>query len=458
MRCTVILNEDKDLFDKSWRNGIITFDTCSLGRMYEWEYNNALNIKDSISYLLTNESIWETEYNCYEFKVQREEIKNSIFQQKYENIFKQLPKRPVPWVKIDKTLHRWEERGYNPLFISELNELRTKKNISSNDIERLRMLAQRLHQYPNADVLFDAILNNSDIKLTNSDKEVLNKRYDNDDQICPGVCDRKKNNGNQYNDLYIWELLKRKAIKEEKDMIFVTADTKSDWFENGIARIEYLEEFKNETGRNILILSLTDFWECCREYIDLPVDDFIIQSTIKDQLEEKFDNNYEPDICEKVEDLIFESNEITLELERAIDCCVDMPIIDQINECRIEDIIPLPFEFDDYINVIVEMTVDITFIAQNHTGGEDWEAGSASVLFNMNALGSIPVKWFSEDTNRIVLEDTICVDEITDIIVCQSDYSTDEDSEEKYCDEMFDELYDEMYEERLIRFDEYDCF
>ena len=38
----------KNLFNDIWENGIITFDTYSLGRMYEWEYNHALNIKDAL--------------------------------------------------------------------------------------------------------------------------------------------------------------------------------------------------------------------------------------------------------------------------------------------------------------------------------------------------------------------------------------------------------------------------
>lgn len=40
-------------FDDIWKEGIISFDTCSLGRMYEWESKYAVNIKDALSYLWT---------------------------------------------------------------------------------------------------------------------------------------------------------------------------------------------------------------------------------------------------------------------------------------------------------------------------------------------------------------------------------------------------------------------
>lgn len=430
---------DKETFESIWNDGIITFDTCSMGRMYEWEYNNAVNIKDVLSYLFSNGHLWETEYNCEEFNIQREEIKKSIFQQKYENgIFKHLKKRPIPWNKINKTFHRWEGRGYNSLFIAELDKLQSNKTILDDEIERLRLLAQNLSAHPDADDLFDSILSESDISLSEEDKAKLIERY-NSGIVCPGSCDKDKHNGKQYNDLFIWELLKKKAYQSNKDIIYVTSDTKSDWFVDGSPRVEYIKEFQKETGRSIMILTLVEFWECCQPYIDLPIEDFILQSTILAQLEEKFDNCYEQQIIDKVEELIFESNEITSALEDSLDCCVDMPVIDQIDECTIDNVYPLSYEHgEEFVPVTIEMTTEITFDAQNHTAGEDWSAGSDSILFNIAVLGSIPVKWYSEDTRRIVLEDSISVDEIVDIYVIPSTHSDgidDSDEDIDYFDE-----------------------
>jgi hypothetical protein len=419
---------DKDMFKNIWTDGIITFDTCSMGRMYEWEYESAINIKDALSYLFASGHLWETEYNCEEFKVQREEIKKSIFQQKYENgIFKQLKKRPIPWEKINKTFRRWEGKGYNLLFIDELDKLRSKKHMFDDEIERLRVLAKSLPAHPDADDLFDDILSKSDISLSDQEKRKLIDKY-NSGVVCPGSCDKGKNNGKQYNDLFIWEILKKKAVQADMDIIFITSDTKTDWFVDGSPRAEYINEFQRETGRDIMIFTLVDFWECCRIYLDLPIDDFILQSTIRTQLEEKYDDCYEEDILEKVEELIFESNEITFLLEDSVDCCVDMAVIDQINQCTIDDIYPLLYLSDDeYVAVTVEMTVDITFNAQNQTAGEDWSPGSGSFLFNISAMASIPVKWSSDDTKRVVLEDSITVDEIVDVTVVPTTPSYKED-------------------------------
>lgn len=435
---------DEDTFEEIWTNGIITFDTCSMCRMYEWEYNDAINIKDILSYLFTNGHIWETQYNYEEFNIQRVDIKNSIFQQKYENgIFKHLKKSPIPWRKIDSTLQRWEGKGYSPLFIDKLEELHSKKHITDNEIDQLRLLAQSLPPYPNADELFDAILYNSDFILSDQEKSKLIEKYINS-ETCPGSCDKDKHNGRKYNDLFMWELIKKKAQQNDKDFIFVTSDTKSDWFIDGIPRAEYAKEFQIETGRNVLIMTLVDFWECCKPYIDLPIEDFIMESTIQDQLAVKYDDCYEQDICNKVQDLIFDSNEITFALEDIVHCCVDMPVIDQINECKIDEIYPLPYTYgNQFVTVIIEMVVDISFDAQNHTAGEDWSAGCGSIIFNMTAVGSIAVEWSSEDTNRIVLKDSISVDEINDVTVIST--NMDEDDPE-----------DDIYDQEDENFEDYD--
>jgi hypothetical protein len=405
--------------------------------MYEWEYNHALNIKDALSYLFASGRIWETEYNCEEFNTQREAIKANIFIQKYENgIFKNLKKRPIPWLKINNTLHRWEGRGYNPKFIEELDKVRLSKSISDMDYERLKLLAVSFSSTPNADELFNSILRESDIRLSETEKTKLIDRY-NSDEVCPGKCDNIKHNGKQYNDLFIWESIKKKAIQADGDVMFVTSDTKTDWFIDQSPRPEYIKEFQDETGKHILILTLVEFWEECKSYLDLPVEDFIVQSTIIDQLQEKYNDYYEQQICNKVEELIYETDDIKLALEDKLDCCVDLPVIDQIDECNIDDIEPSPYVYgEEYVYVTVNMTAEITFDAQNHTAGEDWSAGCDSVRFNLVAFGSIPVKWSSEDTNRIILEDNIIIDEIVDVTVIPSAYSDDDNDEDiEYYDE-----------------------
>ena len=405
-----------EIFKDIWQNGIVSFDTCCLGRMYEWEALYAVNIKDVISYLYRVGKLWESEVNIQEFSKQRIEIRESIYQQKYvKGIFKNLKKRPIPWNKIDGTLGRWEAKGFSKQFKDEIEKLHGNKQITEDQLSVIVEISKSSSIEIDTERLFDNILIKDELSLTDEEKNVLQSKY-NSGVLCPGSKDYKKNNGNKYNDLYIWELLKKKSKTEKKDIIFVTSDCKDDWFENESPRPEYINEFEAETGQNILILTLSDFWENCKEFLDISVDEFIELSTIIQQIEEKYDDCYQAEICEKIEELVMESDEIKGELENAVDCCVDMPVLHELIETTVEDIEVIDYD-EENVYVTIGLQTEAGFEAMNHTCGEDWSAGNGSVLFSITALAEIPIIWSSEDTERMVLDDSIYVEEITEIEV-----------------------------------------
>lgn len=403
-------------FKDIWENGIISFDTCSLGRMYEWESLYAVNIKDAISYLFLVGKLWETEVNIQEFSKQRIEIRESIYEQKYvKGIFNNLKKRPIPWNKIDGTMGRWEAKGFPKQFKDEIAKIYGRKKITDEELDAIMEISKNASPEIDLEHLFDAILVQDDFLLTEEEKKALQLRY-NSGAVCPGFRDCRKNNGNKYNDLYIWELLKKKSKTDKKDIIFVTSDRKDDWFENNSPRLEYINEFNAETGQNIIILTLSDFWENCKDFLEVSVDRFIEISSIKEQLEEKYDDCYQSEICEKIEDLLMESDEIKEELEIAVKCCVDMPVLDELIETIIEDIEVIDYD-EENVSIAVYLQTEACFEAMNHTCGEDWSAGNESVLLSITASAQIPVIWSSEDTERMVLDDSVYVEEITEIEV-----------------------------------------
>ena len=153
-------------FDDIWKDGIVSFDTCSLGRMYEWESRYAVNIKDALSYLWTIGKLWETEINIQEFSNQRTAIKDSIYEQKYvRGIFNNLKKRPIPWNKIDGTLGRWEAKGFSKQFKEEINKIRGQKKITETQynciVEKAKLSSYEL----DLEDLFDKILRTDDLIL-----------------------------------------------------------------------------------------------------------------------------------------------------------------------------------------------------------------------------------------------------------------------------------------------------
>ena len=406
-------------FATAWNDGIISFDTCSLGRMYEWDSIYAVNIKDSLSYLLECGKLWESEINIDEFTIQRKAIKDSIYEQKYiRGIFNNLKKRPIPWNKIDGTLGRWEAKGFSQEFRNKINSLRGRKSITDAEYASIET-ESRLSAY---ELDFETLINNILVPdgtvLSEKEKEDIIKIYDSG-VMCPGAKDSKKNNGNKYNDLFIWKSLQKKAKREQKNIIFVTADTaKGDWFLHGKPRIEYIQEFTQETGHEIVIVSLTEFWEEAKAYLETSVEEFIEISSIKSQIDEKYNVFYQEEVCDKIENLLFESDEIKYILEDIVDCCVDMPVLNELIETTIEDIYIVKYD-EDYVWVNIVLRTEADFEAQNHCDGEDWSAGNGSVLLDYEALARIPKAWTSDDTSRFVLEDKIDVIEITNIEVIE---------------------------------------
>jgi len=412
-----------ELFEYIWENGLISFDTSSLGRMYEWESLYAVNIKDAISYLYSKGKIWETDVSITEFTKQRIEIKNSIYEQKFvKGIFQNLQKRPIPWEKINKKMNRWESRGFSNSFKKILLDLQGRKKITDEEYNSVVEASYSTSVAFDIEELFDKLMNRDGFVLSELEKSDLQKRYDTG-EICPGSEDKTKNNENKYNDLYIWELLKKKAKAEDIDIIFVTVDQKEDWFQkdSGEPRTEYIQEFRDETGHDILILTLTDFWEKCKPFLEVSVERFIEISTIKEQLKEKYDDCYQEDICDKINEMIFETDDIKNELEDIVDCCVDMPVLEELVETCIEGIKIEDYD-RDYVEASVMLRTEAVFNAQNHTCCEDWSAGEGSVLLNLVASAQIPVIWSSEDTERMVLDDKIEIDEIADIEVIDREY------------------------------------
>lgn len=83
-------------------------------------------------------------------------------------------------------------------------------------------------------------------------------------EVPPGFKDAKDKDGvRKYSDLILWKEVMRFAIKEKKNIIFVTDDVKPDWWENvnGSKRIhqKLLDEFA-KTGQQLLSFVSKDFY------------------------------------------------------------------------------------------------------------------------------------------------------------------------------------------------------
>lgn len=86
------------------------------------------------------------------------------------------------------------------------------------------------------------------------------------DEVPPGFEDAKTKTGNRkYGDYVLWRQLMDHATSEKRDIIFVTDDNKADWWlkieQTSVApRPELIQEFRSETGQDILILNSSQFY------------------------------------------------------------------------------------------------------------------------------------------------------------------------------------------------------
>ena len=89
------------------------------------------------------------------------------------------------------------------------------------------------------------------------------------EKIPPGYEDEKdKKDNRKYGDYVLWRQLLDYAAEAKKDVIFVTDDNKADWWLKGddkdkttlAPRPELIQEFREETGKDIIILNSEQFY------------------------------------------------------------------------------------------------------------------------------------------------------------------------------------------------------
>lgn len=148
---------------------------------------------------------------------------------------------------IKKSLEEIEKNGGK--FLSPITE--NRKEDSYLDVEKL----------------FDKIKLNNTINILSSD-DIFNIFIEGESrfkqQIPPGFMDKEKEikGGFIYGDLIIWKEIIGFAKSEKKNVLFVTNDTKKDWFdENDEFNTKLIEEFKSETGKNITGINTKTFYE-----------------------------------------------------------------------------------------------------------------------------------------------------------------------------------------------------
>ena len=244
----------KDVYDNIIDNGIISFDTNILLDLYRYSEEGSKNILSMFD--TVKDRLIFSYYVAFEFTKNRKKVEvdslneYSKFKDKIEKKYTEL---------IDEFSNISENKISKKTLISNIEKSKDKVLSSIQDeYDKKEKIFKEGFEKSICDLLNDRILDKFSDEEYESAKVEGIRRFK--EQIPPGYKDSEKSENGDY---YIFKQLIDYSKKEQKDIIFVTGDTKEDMFNNfnGIKtpRPELLQEFYAETNHRIIILSLPTF-------------------------------------------------------------------------------------------------------------------------------------------------------------------------------------------------------
>ncbi|MFB5588483.1 PIN-like domain-containing protein [Bacillus cereus] len=253
---------------------IIVFDTCALLNVYRYSLLSSKRLLDYIKKY--EEKMWIPSQVRKEFYKNKGSVRSINL---YKNLDKQLTKQVE--TKRDELLVQLSE--YEKKRFPKFTELKSKleekfaemvtitKDYKNEVVEETGVYKEFIEE---VDTFIDSLLNSGKVgdvidlvSLMEIIKEgELRYKYN----LPPGFKDADKEEGiDKFGDLILWkEIIKRAGEISEKNIIFVTSDTKSDWFfknkKNEIMnpREELISEFKHyHLEKEIIIIPFEDYIE-----------------------------------------------------------------------------------------------------------------------------------------------------------------------------------------------------
>ena len=132
--------------------------------------------------------------------------------------------------------------------------------------------------------LFDGAIGDG-IPEEKRDYEIEEAKRRIENEVPPGYLDDNKDDSRQYGDYFIWKEILDAAKQKKAPVVFVTSETKSDWWEvhSGQTmgpRPEMLNEFMRYTGQRILIYKTERFLTHAAEATGRQVDESAVEDII----------------------------------------------------------------------------------------------------------------------------------------------------------------------------------
>ncbi len=248
-----------------WENATIVFDTNILFNLYRY----SVNTRDNLLALMETyrDQLWLPYQVGYEFFNKRLEIIDKVTRAHDEL------KKKIDTFKNPLTEFFNKEYAHHPLirrddFFSSYDEAINRVK------DKLDEWMKSMPSYQENDIILDKLLElyegrlGADYPLEKLQKVYKEAEKHYNEKTPPGYKDwkDKEKDGwrHQAGDLIIWNQTMDYAISNKTNIIFVTEDLKEDWWnikdgEIISPRVELIREFRNTTGRDILMYRQNGF-------------------------------------------------------------------------------------------------------------------------------------------------------------------------------------------------------
>ncbi|MFN2362899.1 MAG: PIN-like domain-containing protein [Halarsenatibacteraceae bacterium] len=268
--------------EKLWQEGIFIFDTnilLSLYNLSEETSNRILDIFDDL-----NDRIWLPYNVVYEYHQNRLNVIMSVYNET-ENLKTDLIKGFTNYIQ-SKLVDNREE--YNPVFDwGEIEDMILKMKSDFNDYieaetDKLPARFKEDDIRSRYSKIFTDRIGN---KLTEKDLEEIYQegeiRYEKG--LSPGYKDKNKksrldynfDDNRKYGDLIIWKQILKKAETTEKPIIFITDETKGDWWQQAgglnFGPTYFMKKEMEERKTLFHMYSSLDFFRGLKNYLDIKI-------------------------------------------------------------------------------------------------------------------------------------------------------------------------------------------
>lgn len=267
-----------------WKKAIFVFDANVLLNLYRYTEKTSSDLLDILDKM--EKQIWIPHQVALEYHFNRRSViinqKKSygkikdVFQQQFSTLKKGVNENLSDYIKshprlnIKELIEQIEKVDKEISSVIDKNESSHPGNLINDDPYLDKVMELFLHRTG---------INEYDQKQLDEIYNAGKERYER--EIPPGYKDMIEKKGelkfwgglryeSEYGDLIVWNQMIDKAKKEKKPIVFITEDTKDDWWqkEKGLTlgpRIELIEEFQRKTSQNFYMYRVFRFMEFVKE-------------------------------------------------------------------------------------------------------------------------------------------------------------------------------------------------